>query len=930
MTQRPLQGRIEEAGSRQRTGGWPLLGAAIVVALALGTSTVGDETAGPPDHVEFSQSAEEVGAYDSLEISLRVVRPTAVNPFTDVSVVGEFFKGEESERLEVDGFCDSPDGSLYRVRFLPVTPGEYSYAVTYRQGEFERFRVGKFSVTDGGRNGLLRVDPVFRWHFIWEGTGDHYFWNGATAYYLLGWQEDTIHDILERFHRLKVNRVRVLLYGRSHGRPWGTPVFPTESFKPWLNPWVARRPDDVDDPGFDLSRFNVEHWRKFERMLELARERDIVVSVVFFLGGQVLPTPFAALSADERRYLRYAIARLSAFSNVTWDLGHEHDFHRSYPDWADDVGYIVRAADPYDHLVGAHNGAYRTEESWWTDMQLLQRWDGGQNFFMIGERKRQARTGHIVPQVNEGYGFEDQWEKYPGQRAADTRRRLAWEIYMAGCYQTTGESARQGTGVPPDTGGGWVNGRGDDSMILLEGYSHIVKFFTTFEWWKAAPRNDLTNQTALCLANAGEFYALYLPEGGSASVRIEGTGYRALWFQPRSGEWLGLSPPRGPIWSTPVAPDGGDWAALVVKESLLPDREPLEIETVSVSGSGREVIVVFSEPVTKTSAEEPGHYLIRPKCNVSGATLDVTSGRVATLHTHGLVDGGTYTLKVWGVRDRSSRRTPIEETAIRRFRYTECPEPVVKLRFAEGVGRSAANTGKAAASHADALLTGGRPVWSANVPTLLTGGASLDFGANAGLHAAELRGGIPEDLHSPRSLTIAGWLNSRFRSGERAANCVLSTLSQNEAGFELDVSPRGALRFSIGERPQRRSPSSSPEKIPTSLKALQDNWRFFAVTYDASEPENQVRFYIGTPAAAAVLDRRVTWDGGPIVFDADSVLTVGHLGRELRALSTAPRGFRGLVDDITIYASSTDASGALSLEQIRCVQQFDASLVGRE
>jgi hypothetical protein len=31
-------------------------------------------------------------------------------------------------------------------------------------------------------------------------------------------------------------------------------------------------------------------------------------------------------------------------------------------------------------------------------------------------------------------------------------RRAAWEIYMAGCYQTTGETAKRGTGYWPDTG----------------------------------------------------------------------------------------------------------------------------------------------------------------------------------------------------------------------------------------------------------------------------------------------------------------------------------------------------------------------------------------------------------------------------------------------------------------------------------------------
>ncbi len=81
-------------------------------------------------------------------------------------------------------------------------------------------------------------------------------------------------------------------------------------------------------------------------------------------------------------------------------------------------------------------------------------------------------------------------------------RSIFWSS-RAGEYRSTtsGESPRQGTGVPPDTGGGWVNGRGDDTMVLFEGYAHMVKFFKRFEWWRGTPRNDLTGRTAFCLAS---------------------------------------------------------------------------------------------------------------------------------------------------------------------------------------------------------------------------------------------------------------------------------------------------------------------------------------------------------------------------------------------------------------------------------------------
>ena len=80
--------------------------------------------------------------------------------------------------------------------------------------------------------------------------------------------------------------------------------------------------------------------------------------------------------------------------------------------------------------------------------------------------------------------------KWPA-RTADNRRRLAWSMVMAGGYQTTGERADTGPVGEPDTGGGWINGRGDDSMVMLQGYGHMVDFFTRIPWWTLNPDDDL-------------------------------------------------------------------------------------------------------------------------------------------------------------------------------------------------------------------------------------------------------------------------------------------------------------------------------------------------------------------------------------------------------------------------------------------------------
>ncbi len=103
-------------------------------------------------------------------------------------------------------------------------------------------------------------------------------------------------------------------------------------------------------------------------------------------------------------------------------------------------------------------------------------------------------------------------------------------------YQTAGETCRRGTNIYPDTGGGWMNGRGDDTMTMFLGYGHMVDFFTSFEWWKTDPHDELVNSGVYCLAMPGEIYAMYLPKGGKATVRLECGSYQCDFVSALSGE----------------------------------------------------------------------------------------------------------------------------------------------------------------------------------------------------------------------------------------------------------------------------------------------------------------------------------------------------------------------------------------------------------
>jgi len=530
--------------------------AAIVVLAVIFAASQTAVLHASPQEVQFSQSVQSVAAYDFVEVTLDVKRPDADNPFTDVAVQG-WFATDGGREVRVDGFCDSADGSIFRIRFMPSAPGGHSYSVTYRQGAYEATHTGSFSAVDGGRRGIVRVDPEHRWHFLWEGTAgtppggnpEHFFYNGTTTYFLAGWDEDQIRQNLDRLARLKVNRVRAAIAGRvENGRAWYENVFPTDRFTFLLNPWVAERPDSVKNPGFDVTRFNIDYWRKWDSLLRHARQLDIVVSVIFYVDGRrpgVDPFGKKGMGGeDEQRYYRYAAARLAAFSNVMWDVTNEYRLFRDDA-WAEKMGAFVKRCDPYDHLTSVHgHGDFRFRTSRWADFAMYQRWDQAGGYkFMLGNREQQAETGRIMPQVNEEYGYEDHYPTWGGNRkaparCADNRRRLAWGIYMAGCYQTTGERADTGTGWGPDTGGGWLNGRGDDSMIMLLGYGHIVDFFTSIPWWELNPDNSFFTAPARTSVRTKLTHIAYTRDkAGRAAFYLDGQKSATMTVTGNCSNW---------------------------------------------------------------------------------------------------------------------------------------------------------------------------------------------------------------------------------------------------------------------------------------------------------------------------------------------------------------------------------------------------------
>jgi hypothetical protein len=512
----------------------------------------------------FQQKASLIEAFDFQEVTIKVNSKNIKNPFTDVVITGEFTQG--ATKRTVSGFCDAQDGSLYKLRFMPQKEGEYKYNVAFTANGKKYSYQNKFNVVASTRSGPLQVDADNPTHFIYRGSKQHFFWNATTSYWLLGWKDDRIiMNAIDRLAGYGINRMRVAINGRAHGGSrWNeNNVIESENFTFKLNPWIAKAPDDLDNPGFDVTRFNVAHWQKMDRVIAYARDKGIIISFIFYVDGLDHGCdPFKKENmgnADELRYYAYAAARYGAYENLMWDIANEYHLFRTVA-WADKMGNFLKQQDTGNHMISVHGSSdFPFRKSPWVDCVLYQSWDecGGYDF-MMNQHRLQAETGRLLPQVNEEYGYEGHYSvwgcgavatKEKNFREGLYRSQLAWEICMTGSYQTTGETAEYGTGAGEDSGGGWINGRGNEKMTMLRYYQIMKNIFEQVPYWKMKPDAKSVNSGNLCLSIPDQEYLLYTRLHYARVSLKKGDHYSVKMINPRTGEETILPDANTTDWS---------------------------------------------------------------------------------------------------------------------------------------------------------------------------------------------------------------------------------------------------------------------------------------------------------------------------------------------------------------------------------------------
>ena len=225
-------------------------------------------------------------------------------------------------------------------------------------------------------------------------------------------------------------------------------------------------------------------------MLQFARDRDMNISLVLDMSdSKVHP---AAGGEDEQRFIRYAVDRFAAFSNITWDLGDDLDAYRDEK-WTHETGMLIQDWIPTSTSKPA---IPRQNDPSGSGVKLV--W----LHFLSGVVPQPARIDPCVAKAAEkpGASFRKPTKNMVTRIITRSGRFPAPIPQSAAAHRVGhrhgGRLPNRGRNSAPRNkhlarqGGGWLNGRGDDTMTMFLGYGHIVDFFTGFEWWKTNPHDD--------------------------------------------------------------------------------------------------------------------------------------------------------------------------------------------------------------------------------------------------------------------------------------------------------------------------------------------------------------------------------------------------------------------------------------------------------
>ena len=352
-----------------------------------------------------------VPQWEVFEITL--MGPDSGNPFTEVQLSARFVLGRKL--VVVDGFYDGM--GTYKVRFMPDTEGEWTYTTSSNAPQLDG-KAGRFACVAAlpTAHGPVRVRNQH--HFAYA-DGTPYFPFGTTCYAWVHQSEELQRQTLETLRTAPFNKIRMCVFPKS---------YEYNHNEPGLYPF-DRNAEGVSD----FSRPNPAFFSHLEERIADLRALGIEADLILFhpydrWGYATMPA-----EADDR-YLRYVLARMSAYRNVWWSMANEFDLmHAKTVEDFDRFFHIVEQHDPAGHLRSVHYSKvmYDYAQPWVTHASLQSyKFEAAEEWFKAWRK----------PIIFDEIMYEGNLNKRWGNLSGEENTRRFWLGVVAGCYVTHGET----------------------------------------------------------------------------------------------------------------------------------------------------------------------------------------------------------------------------------------------------------------------------------------------------------------------------------------------------------------------------------------------------------------------------------------------------------------------------------------------------------
>ncbi len=291
--------------------------------------------------------------------------------------------------------------------------------------------------------------------------------------------------------------------------------------------------------GFDYTRYDVPIWRHSEQIIACAEARGVKLSIWFGISG--LNTQYnsygprdwpddTTLGVNQKRFIRYFLSRWAPYT-LWWHWTVDSEYEEGGGGALDRVRTYaaeLRARNPWRTVVTTHvlsdwSPGYAPE----LDLATLQR--------RVVNSDAGATDCRSFVTENAAYGRPIYNAEGVWGLSNVTRSRVAtWAHLMAGGFSHV---AHSGGGGPLSSS--WqvtwdqVNVRHKQDAAELGKLSEFFNRTAGIDIGRCVPRNDLASvvggHLAMCLAEPGQRYHVWVDEGGTASVNLTGvTGQFAV------------------------------------------------------------------------------------------------------------------------------------------------------------------------------------------------------------------------------------------------------------------------------------------------------------------------------------------------------------------------------------------------------------------